>query len=863
MSARAREGALRTLDRATRALEGGGGDDDDGRDGDASARAVRERRGLEDAIASASGKGGSGRTAVGAIDALAAAAAAAAGRDGDVDGRRTIEALVRASDGGFFVEWFGTFVKVLGVGVRGESDGRGAAFEAACEALTETLARAGAVVEVPGVRRDAAQAISHAWQGVLRAMREGSVAGFELARACARAHPSALRPHAKTLEDACAARACASTGTEARESAIACLASMSRIQGDAASWSEHARRLMYEAHAALNDALDGAEDGEFRRQLDAALAPTNEAAPKRLGDEKRIAAIAATDRAISMMNCLEEMFRASFPEAVPMPCAAAVTLASRALACDGTPFSSVPGLAPVPVSIELIIALPHVHLAALGMLDALLQNARILALPYGGRVARALEHTLRTSAPTSTDGARDGDGSVHLARVRARVHDVVATASYALGGAYASGELATAVGSFIIQDAKPRTRTKRSAASEEGKTSKKRKKGGAWGNATAEGLDDLTTVAILDDVDGPSAGAAVLEEMKLQTSALRALAAMCTSGGAMLPPGVRTKVDHVIALAAEQSCATSTSDIDDVSADRRDAAYDALLASVLAPRPFRSPNLPLAIALFSKGSLDPQTSIKCMQASLALNALMHPSAPPLASRAIAPPIERGENNFASAPQWGALNATRDFDDAARYDSTGALRASVGDYYKTASDLAPAPDLSPYEPARADSVEAPRDEPMDTDGAATIDAGDDAPEASRPSSEPAPSAPGFAAAPSSGFAAAAAAASSFVEPKSGPPSDFISFSTQSPAFQKRSTKDDMWDTNPVPVGLGVGASKIAPPELSDDSDGELPEIRTGDDDDDDDDDDDEGDDDDDDEGDDDEGEEVVDDDDDNE
>ena len=44
---------------------------------------------------------------------------------------------------------------------------------------------------------------------------------------------------------------------------------------------------------------------------------------------------------------------------------------------------------------------------------------------------------------------------------------------------------------------------------------------------------------------------------------------------------------------------------------------------------------------------------------------------------------------------------------------------------------------------------------------------------------------------------------------------------------------MWDTNPEPVGLGSGKSKVVM-ELSDDSDGELPEIHSGDDEDDEDD-----------------------------
>jgi hypothetical protein len=254
---------------------------------------------------------------------------------------------------------------------------------------------------------------------------------------------------------------------------------------------------------------------------------------------------------------------------------------------------------------------------------------------------------------------------------------------------------------------------------------------------------------------------------------------------------------------------------------------DALLASVLAPRPFRSPNLPLAVSLFSKGSHEQQTSRQCLRASLALNALLHPAAPPLASQAIAPPVERAEPGGAAAtPQWGSLMSIEKQTD--RADAADALRASVADYYKTstAEPVAP-PAVEPPE-ARADGNDD------DTAPAARDDDVhelhmDDAPTAAPAPAQKPDSTSAFRDAPTDGFASAAAGpAFAASAPVVEPPDDFISFSAPTSARSNAG----MWETAREPVGLGTGASKV-PVELSDDSDGELPEIHSGGDDDDDD------------------------------
>jgi hypothetical protein len=142
----------------------------------------------------------------------------------------------------------------------------------------------------------------------------------------------------------------------------------------------------------MNDAFEGAEDGELKRQLEATLAPQSEPVPKPIVAGKW--SLGAIEAVVAMMECLEEMLTSRYACPVNVPCSAATTLVSRALACDGTAISAVPGLPPSPVAPELILALPRIHRAALGVLRALLESARTSALPQGGRVARALEGVL-------------------------------------------------------------------------------------------------------------------------------------------------------------------------------------------------------------------------------------------------------------------------------------------------------------------------------------------------------------------------------------------------------------------------------------------------------------------------------------
>ena len=121
----------------------------------------------------------------------------------------------------------------------------------------------------------------------------------------------------------------------------------------------------------------------------------------------------------------------------------------------------------------------------------------------------------------------------------------------------------------------------------------------------------------------------------------------------MLPAGVRTLADAAAAEAASRAflAATSVGSGSGMLEARvpaavraRRAAYALLLASTLAPRPFRATNLPLAASLFRAATLrDPALSNEAARAALAVEALLHPrrAASPARDRAAARLWTRG------------------------------------------------------------------------------------------------------------------------------------------------------------------------------------------------------------------------------
>ena len=526
---------------------------------------------------------------------------------------------------------------------------------------------------------------------------------------CLESHPAALRPKVDAVETALVrvlmespqgsslaiARAARALARLPRAGAAA-FRGASGIADPRSAFSQQMRRVLI----ALHDELDGglrnmetASGDAFAKQARTALVPAGGAAPPALGgdesarrraEKKESRAETHLDRATRLFGLLACAFRAPFPSAagVAVPADLVLGAVRRALAADGAGVAAAPGLPATAAPAEALAALPAAHAAACDALAALLEAGGAANARLAGPVARALDGVLRAGAgglnrgsgsdASGKPGSGDGDARpATCATTRAAAYRVAAAAARALGPASAAGELALFVvphaasdavfgwgsgGDARSVDANLHAGVKSKAVKSKAQSGRKKARGsgGAWGRAGADEMDAyLASGGLVDRRGGLAGGGVGSAADAVREAALDALEAIVTSGGAMLPAGVRTLADAAGAEAASRAFLAATSvgsgsgsgmlEARVPAAVRaRRAAYALLLASTLAPRPFRATNLPLAASLFRAATLrDPALSNEAARAALAVEALLHPAAPPLHPRAIAPPRDFG------------------------------------------------------------------------------------------------------------------------------------------------------------------------------------------------------------------------------
>ena len=602
---------------------------------------------------------------------------------------------------------------------------------------------------------------------------------------CLESHPAALRPKVDAVETALVrvllesppgsslaiARAARALARLPRAGAAA-FRGASGIADPRSAFSQQTRRVLI----ALHDELDGglrnmetASGDAFAKQARTALVPAGGAAPPALGgdefarrralsfEKKESRAETHLDRATRLFGLLACAFRAPFPSAagVAVPADLVLGAVRRALAADGAGVAAAPGLPATAAPAEALAALPAAHAAACDALAALLEAGGAANARLAGPVARALDGVLRAGAgglnrgsgereASGKRGSGDGDagGPATCATTRAAAYRVAAAAARALGPASAAGELALFVVPHAASDAVfgwgsggdarsvdanlnlhagVKSKAVKSKAIQSGRK-KARGSGGAWGRAGADEMDAyLASGGLVDRRGGLAGGGVGSAADAVREAALDALEAIVTSGGAMLPAGVRTLADAAGAEAASRAFLAATSvgsgsgsgmlEARVPAAVRaRRAAYALLLASTLAPRPFRATNLPLAASLFRAATLrDPALSNEAARAALAVEALLHPAAPPLHPRAIAPPRDFG---------LGIDTARGGFGDDVYGGDTLGVATWGGDARDTQRRAAP---------AWGDAAPAPGVSSEETEGASDDDdaAGDDA------------------------------------------------------------------------------------------------------------------------------------------
>jgi hypothetical protein len=623
----------------------------------------------------------------------------AKGAGGDLASRATAATLLgrcaRDCAPRRFVTSFGRWGERLqGIVKPDKSSDATVAAVAAARAMCEILRRAGAMMDVPGVRKEAATVVQKALPSILQWLDEdgdGSTAALEFIRAALVGHPAALRPRADALETALVrAVYLRDANTAVRDDACECVALMPRTGAlpsrggggatadSAQSWSSTCRRVLIATHAALDTALDGAEPMNAGATSKHKLVPAGEEPPPPLGmdmaDVKETpSSPVALRRAIALLRVLSAMLRHALPtaNAAPVPAELIVSIAQRTLDCDGAAIPAAPGLPAVALRVETLAALPDAHVAAADVVAALVQCGGVAMTSLAGPVARLVDSCLRRgdgSGRRKGGVAGAGAGWGTCAGVRAAMYAVAASTARHMGAGAASGDLAAAVMPSAARDAvfgwdgsgavgasssaAAAADRASKAASADGPGGKKRKKGkgGAWGTAGAAEMEEyIASGGLIDRRGGSAGGASSAATAAVRAAALDCIEAVLTAAGASLKPSVRTLADAAAAEAASSAVIAATQAPSSPAAVEassaasvavRRAAYDALLASVLAPRPFRPTNLALASALFRRARLaDPALASVAARAALCVEAVVHPAAPPLHPRAIAPPRE--------------------------------------------------------------------------------------------------------------------------------------------------------------------------------------------------------------------------------
>ena len=678
-----------------------------------------------------------------------------------------------------FVASFGRWGTALGKLADGDGSGNPSpSARAALRALTAMTRRASAMMDVPGVRKEAATVAQKTTAAATRWLEQETKDAFadavdavDAIAVCLDSHPAALRPKVNAVEDvlvrvllespSCrshavsrAARALARlprTGAAAFESAAG-------VADPRAAFSKQTRRVLIALHDELDGGLRGMETSAnaLATRARAALVPAGSAAPPAFGgdearqnraadgkDERR--AETCLDRASRLFCLLAHAFRAPFPSAtgVAVPADLVLGAVRRVIAADGAGVAAAPGLPATAPPAEALAALPAAHAAACDALAALLEAGGAANVRLAGPVARVLDGVLRAGAGASFDatgkpGSRGTPSPSTCAGTRVAAYRVASAAARALGPASAAGELALFVVPHAARDAVfgwgsggDTPAASGAAAGGDGKTKarsggRKRGAGGAWGRAGADEMDAfLASGGSMDRRVGLAGGGVGHNADLTREAALDALEAILTTGGAMLPANVRTLADAAAAEAASRAVLAATAGYGSGTSQSlsfearvpaavraRRAAYAALLASTLAPRPFRATNLPLAASVFRAARLrDPACAVEAARAALAVEALLHPAAPPLHPRAIAPP------RALEAELGGGFGFERDTAEGGGVPSGGASWGAEDAPVRDApawGDAAPRRDRAAERAAEDEAREEAREEALDGD-----------------------------------------------------------------------------------------------------------------------------------------------------
>lgn len=422
-----------------------------------------------------------------------------------------------------------------------------------------------------------------------------------------------------------------------------CLAFLPRARSDGDSWYSMMQKVLLAINEHLNDAFQGFEDVNKASEAVVPLLPPGKDPPPPLGGE-HVAKEAVqktrnrffqllVPRVSSLMHCCCVMLTNPYPVQVTIPLGPLLALISRTLNVNGSPYQQPIGFSNQKHTL-LCTELPALHSCALDLLAAVIKGVRSQLLPRAANIVRLLtEYFRRCVSPA----------------LRIKLYSSARALLFSMGVGMAS-YLAPAVIYNAIADLKgsncgailnstnitgqPKSCTTGGGGLVQLSTPRKRKhiSGLSGGYPASSGLE--RELATNDDV----------VSIPVQISALKALEALLTVGGALRSDRWRAEVDLVLITVATNASTNLTilrfCDEENVScfedatsfttADFQLAAYKALLASLLSPCCHQPPYLSQGLALFRKGRQESGTELAefCAHALLALEPLIHPRSLP-------------------------------------------------------------------------------------------------------------------------------------------------------------------------------------------------------------------------------------------
>ncbi|CAM6128296.1 unnamed protein product [Calypogeia fissa] len=530
---------------------------------------------------------------------------------------------------------------------------------AACASLTDLLTRLGTLVEHAGVRRDGAALISKLVQPILQILGDKDSSGIwneviDLLSAILRYFPACLRQQSNNLESLLVARLMDAESTSLSHKCALSLSLLPKAHGDAATWSSMIRRILIAINTELEYAFTGMEDAASAEDALTTLLPMGQDPPWPLGGPSVAANASAqaaksfwqqlVPRVGSLLQCCRYLLTNPYPVPVPVPIGPLLTLAMRILRVDGSRLPTPPPVG-APVSsvhqVSLCLEIPALHLSALDLLTAVLCGVRSQLLPHGGDVVRLVsDYFRRCGAVTPV--------------LRIKLYDFACHLFLAMGAGMASA-LAPAVVGSALADLKGSALGTSVLSPNSARTPRSNVSGwtpGAWNGQPANlrkrkepggQPHEQQNNGATENLSNVAEGTATVA---VQIAALRALEALLTSGGALLPDRWRAEVDAVLAsvamgAATGSRCASLIFDEDSTymegstsssSTAFQVAAYRALLASLLSPCCHRPPYLAQGLAIFRKGRQEAGSEVAEVSAHalLALEPLIHPRClPPL------------------------------------------------------------------------------------------------------------------------------------------------------------------------------------------------------------------------------------------